>query len=163
ASRWHGINEQENLLREYGLEAGKVPQGAYIDNFEVDTLAYKIPPNEVEKINSQQLLLLKVANRALKDAGISLNSNVAVIIAADTELSVHQLQQRWNSSWQIKDGLNGAEIALSPEKIHQLEGIIQDSIHNQVELSEYLSYVTNNMARRISSLWNFSGPSFTIS
>jgi PfaB family protein len=163
ASRWHGINEQENLLREYGLEAGKVPQGAYIDNFEVDTLAYKIPPNEVEKINSQQLLLLKVADRALKDAGISPNSNVAVIIAADTELSVHQLQQRWNSSWQIKDGLNGAEIALSPEKIHQLEGIIQDSIHNQVELSEYLSYVTNIMASRISSLWNFSGPSFTIS
>ncbi|MBS9395355.1 MAG: type I polyketide synthase [Dolichospermum sp. LBC05a] len=162
-SRWHGINEQETLLREYGLEAGKVPQGAYIDNFEVDTLAYKIPPNEVEKINSQQLLLLRVADRALKDAGLSPNSNVAVIIAADTELSVHQLQQRWNSSWQIKDGLNGAEIALSPEKINQLEGIVQDSIHNQVELSEYLSYVTNIMASRISSLWNFSGPSFTIS
>jgi PfaB family protein len=162
-SRWHGINEQENLLREYGLEAGKVPQGAYIDNFEVDTLAYKIPPNEVEKINSQQLLLLRVADRALKDAELSPNSNVAVIIAADTELSVHQLQQRWNSSWQIKDGLNGAEIALSPEKINQLEGIVQDSIHNQVELSEYLSYVTNIMASRISSLWNFSGPSFTIS
>ncbi len=162
-SRWHGINEQETLLREYGLEAGKVPQGAYIDNFEVDTLAYKIPPNEVEKINSQQLLLLRVADRALKDAELSPNSNVAVIIAADTELSVHQLQQRWNSSWQIKDGLNGAEIALSPEKINQLEGIVQDSIHNQVELSEYLSYVTNIMASRISSLWNFSGPSFTIS
>jgi PfaB family protein len=162
-SRWHGINEQETLLREYGLEAGKVPQGAYIDNFEVDTLAYKIPPNEVEKINSQQLLLLRVADRALKDAGLSPNSNVAVIIAADTELSVHQLQQRWNSSWQIKDGLNGAEIALSPEKINQLEGTVQDSIHNQVELSEYLSYVTNIMASRISSLWNFSGPSFTIS
>jgi PfaB family protein len=162
-SRWHGINEQKTLLREYGLEAGKVPQGAYIDNFEVDTLAYKIPPNEVEKINSQQLLLLRVADHALKDAGISPNSNVAVIIAADTELSVHQLQQRWNSSWQLKDGLNGAEIALSPAKINQLEGIVQDSIHNQVELSEYLSHVTNIIASRISSLWNLSGPSFTIS
>ncbi|MDB9534643.1 type I polyketide synthase [Dolichospermum planctonicum CS-1226] len=162
-SRWHGINQQETLLQEYGLEVGKVPQGAYIDNFEVDTFAYKIPPNEVEKINPQQLLLLRVADRALKDAKISPNSNVAVIIAADTELSVHQLQQRWNSSWQIKDGLNGAEITLSPEKIHQLESIVQDSIHNQVELSEYLSYVTNIMASRISSLWNFSGPSFTIS
>ena len=162
-SRWHGINQQETLLQAYGLEAGKVPQGAYIDNFEVDTFAYKIPPNEVENINPQQLLLLRVADRALKDAKISTNSNVAVIIAADTELSVHQLQQRWNSSWQIKDGLNSAEIALSPEKIHQLESIVQDSIHNQVELSEYLSYVTNIMASRISSLWNFSGPSFTIS
>ncbi|MEY2914445.1 MAG: omega-3 polyunsaturated fatty acid synthase PfaB [Cyanobacteriota bacterium] len=162
-SRWHGINQQETLLQAYGLEVGKVPQGAYIDNFQVDTFAYKIPPNEVENINPQQLLLLRVADRALKDAKISPNSNVAVIIAADTELSVHQLQQRWNSSWQIKDGLNGAEITLSPEKIQQLESIVQDSIHNQVELSEYLSYVTNIMASRISSLWNFSGPSFTIS
>ena len=162
-SRWHGINQQETLLQAYGLEVRKVPQGAYIDNFQVDTFAYKIPPNEVENINPQQLLLLRVADRALKDAKISPNSNVAVIIAADTELSVHQLQQRWNSSWQIKDGLNGAEITLSPEKIQQLESIVQDSIHNQVELSEYLSYVTNIMASRISSLWNFSGPSFTIS
>ncbi|MFN7516554.1 MAG: beta-ketoacyl synthase N-terminal-like domain-containing protein, partial [Dolichospermum sp.] len=162
-SRWHGINQQETLLEAYGLEVGKVPQGAYIDNFQVDTFAYKIPPNEVENINPQQLLLLRVADRALKDAKISPNSNVAVIIAADTELSVHQLQQRWNSSWQIKDGLNGAEITLSSEKIQQLESIVQDSIHNQVELSEYLSYVTNIMASRISSLWNFSGPSFTIS
>jgi PfaB family protein len=161
--RWHGINEQETLLQEYGLAAGKAPQGAYIKDFEVDTLAYKIPPNEVEKLNPQQLLLLKVCDRALKDAKIPQGGNVAVIIAADTELSVHQLQQRWNSPWQVKDGLNAAEIALPPEKIAQLETIVKDSIHHQVDLGEYLSYVGNIMASRISSLWNFSGPSFTVS
>jgi PfaB family protein len=161
--RWLGINEQAKLLQEYGLEAGQAPTGAYITDFEVDTLAYKIPPSEVDKINPQQTLLLKVCDRALKDGEIKPNGNVAVIVAADTELSVHQLQQRWNSSWQLKDGLNGAEISLPPQKITQLETIIKDSIHHQVELSEYLSYVGNIMASRISSLWNFSGPSFTIS
>jgi PfaB family protein len=161
--RWHGINEQEQLLQGYGLEAGKAPIGAYITDFEVDTLAYKIPPNEVEKINAQQLLLLKVCDRALKDAKIAESANVAVIIAADTELSVHQLQQRWNSSWQVTDGLKESEIALPPEKITQLENIVKDSIHHQVDLGEYLSYVANIMASRISSLWNFSGPAFTIS
>ncbi|MEA5576666.1 type I polyketide synthase [Anabaena sp. UHCC 0451] len=161
--RWHGINEQEKLLKEYGLEAGTAPDGAYITDFEVDTLAYKIPPNEVEKLNPQQTLLLKVCDRALKDGNIQPHSNVAVIIAADTELSVHQLQQRWNSSWQLKDGLNAAEIALSPEKIAQLEAIVKDSIHHQVDIGEYISYVANIMASRISSLWNFSGPSFTVS
>ncbi|MBD2147640.1 type I polyketide synthase [Sphaerospermopsis sp. FACHB-1194] len=160
--RWHGINEQEKLLQGYGLEAGTVPNGAYIKDFEIDTLAYKIPPNEVEKLNPQQTLLLKVCDRALKDGNIQPNSNVAVIIAADIELSVHQLQQRWNSSWQLKDGLNAAEIALPPEKITQLENIVKDSIHHQVDIGEYLSYVGNIMASRVSSLWNFSGPSFTI-
>jgi PfaB family protein len=161
--RWYGINEQTNLLQEYGLPAGKAPIGAYITDFEVDTLAYKIPPNEVEKLNPQQTLLLKVADRALKDAKIPEGGNVAVIIAADTELSVHQVQQRWNSSWQVKDGLNAAEIALPGEKIAQLETIVKDSVHPQVEIGEYLSYVANIMASRISSLWNFTGPSFTIS
>ncbi|MEA5617308.1 type I polyketide synthase [Cronbergia sp. UHCC 0137] len=161
--RWHGIDAQENLLREYGIIAGKAPQGAYITDFEIDTLGYKIPPNEVEKLNPQQLLLLKVCDRALKDAKINPGSNVAVIIACDTELSVHQLQQRWNTSWQIKDGLNAAEISLPPEKISHLETIVKDSVHHQVDIGEYLSYVANIMASRVSSLWNFSGPAFTLS
>ena len=160
--RWQGIEEQENLLKKYDLPEGKAPVGAYIKDFEIDTLAYKIPPNEVEKLNPQQLLLLKVADRALKDAQIKEGENVAVIIAAETELSVHQLQQRWGLSWQIKDGLNAGEISLPAEKVTQLETIVKDGLHHQVEIGEYLSYIGNIMASRISSLWNFSGPSFTI-
>lgn len=160
--RWQGIEEQESLLKKYDLPEGKAPVGAYIKDFEIDTLAYKIPPNEVEKLNPQQLLLLKVADRALKDAQIKEGENVAVIIAAETELSVHQLQQRWDFSWQIKDGLNAGEISLPTEKVTQLETIVKDGLHHQVEIGEYLSYIGNIMASRVSSLWNFSGPSFTI-
>ncbi|MBW4686061.1 MAG: type I polyketide synthase [Komarekiella atlantica HA4396-MV6] len=160
--RWSGIEQQENLLKEYGFADGKAPVGAYITDFEIDTLAYKIPPNELEKLNPQQLLLLKVADRALKDANIQEGGNVAVIIAAETELSVHQLQQRWNSPWQIKDGLNAANIALPADKVAQLETIVKDSIHHQVDIGEYLSYIANIMASRISALWNFTGPAFTV-
>lgn len=160
--RWHGIEAQENILKEYNLPDNKPPLGAYITDFEIDTLAYKIPPNEIEKLNPQQLLLLKVADRALKDAKIPEGGNVAVIIAAETESSVHQLQQRWDLSWQIKDGLNAAEIALPQEKITRLETIVKDSVHHQVDIGEYLSYISNIMASRISSLWNFTGPAFTL-
>ncbi|WP_017652340.1 PfaB family protein [Fortiea contorta] len=160
--RWHGIETQENILKEYGLSDGKAPLGAYITDFEINTLAYKIPPNEIEKLNPQQLLLLKVADRALKDAKISEGGNVAVIIAAETESSVHHLQQRWNLSWQIQEGLNAAEIALPEEKITQLETIVKDSIHHQVDIGEYLSYINNIMASRVSSLWNFTGPAFSL-
>jgi PfaB family protein len=160
--RWLGIDTQSDLLKQYGLPSGKPPLGAYIKDFDVDTFAYKIPPNELEKLNPQQLLLLKVCDRALKDAKISPNGNVAVIIAAETEFSVHQLQQRWSLSWQVKDGLNGAEIALPAEKITQLETIVKDSVHHQVEIGEYLSYIANIMASRISSLWNFNGPALTM-
>ena len=95
-TRWHGIEGQKDLLQEYGLVDGKAPVGAYITDFEIDN-------NESEKLNLQELLLLKVINGALKDAKVHDGENIAVIIAAEIELSVSQLQQRWNLFWQIKD------------------------------------------------------------
>ncbi|BAZ22833.1 beta-ketoacyl synthase HglC [Kalymmatonema gypsitolerans NIES-4073] len=162
SDRWHGLEEQQDLLKKYGLPNAQAPVGAYIQDLEIDTLSYKIPPNELSKLNQQQILLLSVADRALKDAGIKEGENVAVIIAAETEFSVHQLQQRWNLSWQIKESLIAGEISLPEEKIAQLETILKDGVHNPVEIGEYLSYIANIMASRISSLWDFTGPAFTI-
>ncbi|MBD2242860.1 PfaB family protein [Nostoc sp. FACHB-888] len=161
--RWHGIENQESVLKEYGLTDGKAPVGAYIKDFEIDTLSCKIPPNEIEKLNPQQLLLLKVSDRAVKDAKLQEGSNVAVIVAAETEFSVHQLQQRWNLSWQVKDGLLNQGISLPAEHLAQLETIVKDSIHQPVEIGEYVSHIANIMASRISALWNFTGPAFTVS
>ena len=161
--RWHGIENQESILKEYGLADGKAPVGAYIKDFEIDTLSCKIPPNEIEKLNPQQLLLLKVSDRAVKDAKLQEGGNVAVIVAAETEFSVHQLQQRWNLSWQVKDGLLNQGISLPAEQLSQLETIVKDSIHQPVEIGEYVSHIANIMASRISALWNFTGPAFTVS
>ncbi|HYW19233.1 MAG TPA: PfaB family protein [Nodularia sp. (in: cyanobacteria)] len=161
-SRWQGIDEQTDLLQEYGLADGKPPIGAYIQDFDIDTLACKIPPNEVEKLNPQQLLLLKVANRAVEDAGLKEGTNVAVIVAAETELSVHQLQQRWDLSWQVKEGLLEDNISLPDADLSQLESVVKDSIHHPVEIGEYVSHIANIMAGRISALWNFTGPAFTM-
>lgn len=161
--RWHGIENQESVLKEYGLADGKAPVGAYIKDFEIDTLSCKIPPNEIEKLNPQQLLLLKVSDRAVKDAKLQEGGNVGVIVAAETEFSVHQLQQRWNLSWQVKDGLLNQGISLPVEQLAQLETIVKDSIHQPVEIGEYVSHIANIMASRISALWNFTGPAFTVS
>jgi PfaB family protein len=161
--RWKGIEQQQQLLTAYGFEEGEAPLGAYIEDFEIDPMHFKIPPNEAEKLNPQQLLMLKVADRALKDAGVVQGGNVAVIIAMETELAAHQLQQRWNLSWQIKEALMAESVSVTPEQISQLETIVKDSIHKGLDSSEYLSYVGNILASRISVLWNFTGPSFTLS
>ncbi|MDZ8089084.1 MAG: PfaB family protein [Nostoc sp. DedQUE12b] len=161
--RWHGIENQKSVLKEYGLADGKAPVGAYIKDFEIDTLSCKIPPNEIEKLNPQQLLLLKVSDRAVKDAKLQEGGNVAVIVAAETEFSVHQLQQRWNLSWQVKDSLLNQGISLPAQQLSQLETIVKDSIHQPVEIGEYVSHIANIMASRISALWNFTGPAFTVS
>ncbi len=161
--RWHGVEKQTELLEKHNLTDGKAPAGAYISEFEIDTVSSKIPPNELGKLNKQQLLMLKVAERALQDAGIKEGDNVAVLIATEAEFSVHQVQQRWNLSWEIKEGLSTGAISLSSDKVNKLETIVKDGIHHPVDSSEFISYITNIMASRISSLWDFTAPVFTIS
>ncbi len=162
--RWHGIENQAELLEKYNLPDAKAPMGAYISEFEIDTVSSKIPPNELESLNKQQLIMLKVAERALKDADVKEGDKVAVLIATEAEFSVHQLQQRWNLSWEIKEGLNSSAISLSSDKVNKLETIVKNGIHPEpVNSSEFVSYITNIMASRISSLWNFTAPVLTIS
>lgn len=106
--------------------------------------------------------MLKVADRALQDASIKEGANVAVLIACETELSVHQLQQRWNLDWQIKEGLVDS-VSLPPDRVTQLESVVKEGMHHPVETSEHVSYISNIMASRISALWDLTGPTLTIS
>ncbi|MEL6458782.1 MAG: PfaB family protein [Cyanobacteria bacterium J06621_15] len=161
--RWHGVENQQELLEKYKLPDAKAPKGAYISDFLIDTISSKIPPNELENLNKQQLLMLKVAERALKDANVKEGDKVAVLIASEAEVSVHQLQQRWNLDWEIKEGLNAGAISLSSDKINKLETIVKDAIHQPADSSEFVSYISNIMASRIASLWNFTAPVLTIS
>ncbi|MDY6902612.1 MAG: beta-ketoacyl synthase N-terminal-like domain-containing protein, partial [Cyanobacteriota bacterium] len=161
--RWHGVENQKELLEKYKLPDGKAPNGAYISDFIINTVSSKIPPNELENLNKQQLLMLKVAERALKDANVKEGDKVAVLIASEAELSVHKLQQRWNLDWEIKEGLNAGAISLSSDKINKLETIVKDAIHHPADSSEFVSYISNIMASRIASLWNFTAPVLTIS
>ncbi|WP_218080751.1 PfaB family protein [Anthocerotibacter panamensis] len=160
--RWKGIEAEQTLLQEYGFEGGSVPLGGYIQDFEVDPIYLRIPPNEVDKLNPQQILMLKVADHALKDASIKEGTSVAVIIAMDIELSAHQLQARWNLPWELQESLLEHGIFLTAEQRLILENLIKESLHNPAKTSEFLSFIGNIMSSRISSLWNFTAPSFTL-
>jgi PfaB family protein len=159
--RWQGIEEVPELIKQYGLN--ELPQGGYIKEFDIDFLSFKIPPRDEDQLIPQQLLMLKVADNAIRDAEIKEGGNVAVIVAMGTELALHQFRSRCDLSWQIKESLELANINLSPEQIVELENITKDSLHQPAQLNLYTSFIGNVMASRISALWNFSGPSFTIS
>ena len=146
-----------------GLEIPIKPQGAYIADFEFDFLRYKIPPNLEDRLIPQQLLMLKVADRAIQDAGLQLGQNVAVIVAMETELALHQYRGRVDLDWQIKQALQESEIDLDREQIATLETIAKDSLHSSGGVNYYTSTVGNIMASRIAALWDFTGAAFTVS
>jgi len=164
--RWKGIEENSALLKKYGFEDGQVPQGAYIDEFEIDLLRYKIQPKEAERLHPQQALLLKVTDNAIKDAGLEEHANVAVLVAMETELAIHQCLARWDVEWQVKDALANTDLDLDEEATAELIALVKKGIYQRegkTAPSEFTSFIGNLMASRISALWNFSGASFTVS
>lgn len=163
ADRWRGLQNQPQLLERLGLPGGQPPHGAYIGSFELDFLKYKIPPNPGDEPIPQQLLLLKVADNALRDAGLPEGGKVAVIVALGTELALHALRGRADLNWQIKDALANAGLSLTPGQTAELERISKDSLLSLAEVNHYTSYIGNITASRVSSLWDFSGPAFTVS
>jgi len=161
--RWKGIEDQSSLLREYGFEAGRAPEGAYVDRFDLDFLRFKIPPNEDDRLIPQQLLALKVCDKALQETDVKPGENVAVIVAMETELATHQMRGRVNLNTQLKQSFSGNNTSLSREERSELEEITKDSVQNVASVNQYTSYIGNIMAARIASLWDFSGPAFTLS
>jgi len=159
--RWKGLDKHPEILANFGLPA--VPQGAYIDQFDFDFLRFKVPPNEDDRLISQQLLLIKVADEAIRDANLKPGGKVAVLVAMETELELHQFRGRVNLHTQLADSLKKQGITLTQAEYIALEKIAMDSVLDAAKLNQYTSFIGNIMASRIASLWDFNGPAFTIS
>ncbi|BAZ66513.1 beta-ketoacyl synthase [Fischerella sp. NIES-4106] len=89
--RWQEVKNQDILLKNNNFDTEFAPLGAYIKDFEIDFLDFKLASEE-DKFKPQELLMLKVADNALKDVKLNKGSRVAVIIVAATELSLRILK-----------------------------------------------------------------------
>lgn len=158
--RWKGIEQETALLRQLDMP---VPQGAYIDEFDMDFLRFKIPPNEKDCLIPQQLLMMKVADGAAHQAGLKEGSNVAVLVAMGVELELHSYRGRVNLATQIESALARCGVKLSDAQREELTTMAKDSVASAAQLNQYTSFIGNIMASRISSLWDFSGPAITVS
>lgn len=145
--RWKGIKDD-------------APRGAYLDSFEIDFLRFKFPPKADDQPTPQHLLLLKVADGAVRDAGLAEGGNVAVIVALGTELSLHQYRSRLDLSWQMSDALERAGVSLETDALNE---VAKSAISPLAQVNQYTSYIGNIASSRVSALWNFSGPAFTAS
>ncbi|MDP7463376.1 MAG: beta-ketoacyl synthase N-terminal-like domain-containing protein, partial [SAR324 cluster bacterium] len=141
----------------------KTLQGAWLESFEMDFLRFKLPPNPQERLIPQQLLTLEVTDRALRQTNLKAGQNVAVLVAMEVELELHRFRGRVNLAKQIEEGLSASGITLSAEQQAELTKLVQDALLQAVPVNQFTSYIGNIMASRISALWDFSGPAFTVS
>ena len=159
--RWKGIEKNIEVMN--ALSLTKAPVGGYVEDFDIDFLRFKVPPNEQDCLIPQQLMMMKVADNAAKDAGLKEGSNVAVLVAMGIELELHQYRGRVNLSTQIEESLLQQGVRLSDEQRETLTNIAKDGVAHAAQLNQYTSFIGNIMASRISALWDFSGPAITLS
>ncbi|HYX17849.1 MAG TPA: PfaB family protein [Nostoc sp.] len=130
--RCQGIQPKLPTVEEEDSYNNQALLGAYIQDFEIDAFHFKIPPNDIDKHDPKQLLMLKVIDQALKDAKLDQKQkklqNVA-IVAVINENQVNKLDRKL-----VETGDNDN---ISSEKI-------------------------NTVFQKISTLWNTSGPNFVV-
>ncbi|MVM38950.1 beta-ketoacyl synthase [Spirosoma sp. HMF3257] len=168
--RWKGLDALYQTLDAVGLPDRSQLRGAWIDAFEIDLLRFKIQPNEAERTTPQQILMLKVADRAIRDAGLDKlegqGANVAVIIAMETELEIYQRLGRWHMELQVHRAVQDAGLVVNQSALNELTHELKNVIFSDFEghsVGEHTGFVGNIIASRIASLMDFTGPAFTVS
>lgn len=155
--RWSGAEE---------TLAEPAPKAAYLEKIDFDCAAFKIPPNETGPLLFDHLFMMKVADVALRDAGFTQEehfSNTAVIIATEMNLNTHRTITRLDIPWYLQESLKKFNIQLTDVQISKLESSLKDSISSGFYVEGMTGLIGNLVASRISALWNFTGPAFTVS
>ncbi|MFJ9775022.1 beta-ketoacyl synthase N-terminal-like domain-containing protein [Kitasatospora sp. NPDC101157] len=154
-----------------GLAPGHpLPDGAYIDSFDCDTARLRVPPIDLEGFNEQQLLFVRVAEEALLDAGYRRQADdggppparrVAVVVAAEMNPVGHSYAARHDLGGVLRRRCEELALTGDAEAVAALVEGAQRGIGAGWSPNAVLSYL-GITATRVSSLWNFTGPAFTV-
>ena len=125
--------------------------GYFIENFQMDTGEFHIPPNQLDDILPQHLILLKTAKGALIDAAISPRpavdkkerTRMGCIIGIDFDYGATDFHLRWRN--------------------YSLDESIKEKISPPLTFNRTLGALGGIAASRVAREFKFGGPCFTIS
>ncbi|MFE5812831.1 beta-ketoacyl synthase N-terminal-like domain-containing protein [Streptomyces sp. NPDC056479] len=173
--RWRGLDQTRggSLQHGAGVSPDALPHGAFVDGLGIDPIDLKIPPADLRTYNLQHALAIKVADEALHDAGYSRAvpkgesapkaRRIAVVVGMETEPTTHLRITRFGLGAFVRQEFARAGVQVDEEELARLTAAGRDAVVDPIVANEVLSYIGNVMASRISSLWNLTGPSFTVS
>lgn len=157
-SRWKGLESfAEKALGTNGCFGGS------IDNISFNAGDFHIPPKEIPDIITQQLLMLKVAAGAMKNAGLKLNEkreNMGALIGMNFDFDATNFSSRWDMINKIDQWLE--KYPASGLKKTSLEDM-QNCFSPPLNSSRTLGALGSIVASRIAREFRFGGPSFTVS
>ncbi len=132
-------------------EGEAVAERARIDELEIPIGAFPIPPKEMEEMLPQQLLMLRVAHRALGDKSSVNNERTGVFIGLGLDLNTTNYHLRWR----LEQDLADADPAIRQQAM--------DAASPPLNANRTLGALASIVASRIARAFRCGGPSFTVS
>ena len=143
---------------------GEVPKGSYINDFEFDTMRFKMPVNSDTFFLRRDMLLLETAAEALDEAGVGQGtaSRTAVIINSALDFSDEIFCATSELATSIVASLKQTCPEMTPEQIDDVIRIFRQDEKSRETPDTAPGSITSIRGNRISSHWGFTGPSFTV-
>ncbi|MBX3169255.1 MAG: type I polyketide synthase [Candidatus Eremiobacteraeota bacterium] len=134
----------------------KGPAGAFIQDFDLEIGAFKIPPMEMPEVLPQQTLMLRVAAQAAADAGLDRQQRrprAGALIGISLDMDTTDFHLRWALPEALRNWGHDAS------RLAELRDLASKPLDSTRTLGALGSIVASRLARE----FNFGGPSFAIS
>ncbi|BDU18885.1 beta-ketoacyl synthase N-terminal-like domain-containing protein [Dyella sp. GSA-30] len=162
--RWlRGATDLDDTL----LELPRCRRGGFISPIHIDPIVYGIAPNDLDYIEPDQLIALKLAADALMDAGLPQqrtgSDRIGVILGRGGYLApgATRYEQKVKSSQQIVHALRTFAPGLPDSTLMQMRETFLSELGHSASGS-VIGLVPNLAASRIANRLNLHGPAYTV-
>ncbi len=160
---WRGV-ERSAWFREQHPNSANYA-GYFIEELHVAAERYRVPPRELEEMLPQQLLMLLVADGAMRDAGLAdeVRQRMGVFVGIGLDLNTTNFHLRWamlNEArrWNEQLGLN-----LTPQQLEVWTRQLRDAVGPPLTANATMGALGGIVASRVARTFRVGGPSFTVS
>jgi len=159
--RWRGCDPVAGrYIENLGLTGG------FMEELSIAAGEFHLPPKEIPEILPQQLLMLKVASAALKDAGLPLREDrpaMGAIIGIDFDLEATNFQLRWHLINLLPQWIENLGWNLSNKELDAWIESLQDACNPPLTAPRTLGALGGIVASRVAREFRLGGPSFVVS
>ncbi|MBW2180542.1 MAG: type I polyketide synthase, partial [Deltaproteobacteria bacterium] len=141
-------------------------QGGFMEGISVRMDEFRIPPNEIRDILPQQLLMLKIAAGAMKNAEMSTNENrsrMSAFIGVDFDFDTTNFNLQWDIENKVSLWKNILDLDLDEEQISTWLEQLKAACGEPLTATRTLGALASIVASRVAREFHFGGPSFVVS
>ena len=162
-SRWWGA-EESRWFKNKGFKKSDF-KGFYISDAQASPGVFRIPPKEVEEMLPRQLLMLKVADEALQDAGIKKEDLLftGVFIGTGLDLNATNFSFRWGLEKMARRWAQQLGRDLSEAELNDWIAALRESAGPALSANRVMGALGSIVASRVAKEFKVGGPSFTLS